>query len=101
MRAAVTRFRFTAIGLLPRLGPNALPVSSGAANGSKPSLVQSSRIAAKVPRDVADQRLQEFIDRDGVRSAGPFDMREILVATKRKLAKVEIAVSKLIQGILR
>jgi hypothetical protein len=50
----------------------------------------------EVPRDVANQRLQEFIDRDGMRSAGPFDMRKIFIAAKREIAKAEIAVSKLI-----
>ena len=50
MRAAATRWRVMALRLSPFLGPKAEPVSSGLANGSKVSLVQSSSIALKVSR---------------------------------------------------
>ena len=46
MRFAVTRWRVIASLLLPFLGPKALPVSSGEANGSKVAFVQSARIAS-------------------------------------------------------
>ena len=42
MRFATMRSRLMAFELLPCLIPNGTPVSPGAANGSKPSLVQSS-----------------------------------------------------------
>ena len=48
IRLAVRRLRVIALLLLPCLGPNALPVSCGAANGSKPSLVQSSSSASNI-----------------------------------------------------
>ena len=48
MRAAVTRWRVMAARLSPFLMPKAEPVSVGDANGSKPSLVQSSSISSKV-----------------------------------------------------
>ncbi|MNY13710.1 hypothetical protein D3C86_1468590 [compost metagenome] len=48
MRRVATRKRSIASMLSPFLRPNAVPVSLGAANGSKPALVQSRRIDLKV-----------------------------------------------------
>ncbi|MCY1426327.1 hypothetical protein D9M71_421450 [compost metagenome] len=48
MRLVAMRERSMASMLLPFLRPNALPVSSGAAKGSKVALVQSRRMALKV-----------------------------------------------------
>ena len=48
MRRVAIRVRSIAEPFSPCLRPNAVPVSSGAANGSKPSFVQSCSIALKV-----------------------------------------------------
>ena len=48
IRCAVTRCRVMAASLFPCLGPNAEPVSSGLANGSKLSFVQSESMAANM-----------------------------------------------------
>ncbi|MNZ51147.1 hypothetical protein D3C78_689550 [compost metagenome] len=48
MRLVAMRKRSMASMLSPFLRPKALPVSSGAAKGSKPALVQSRRMALKV-----------------------------------------------------
>ena len=48
MRCVAMRVRSMAAMLSPCLGPKAVPVSTGAANGSKPWFTQSRRIALKV-----------------------------------------------------
>ena len=48
MRGDTILSRFSALLLLPCLGPYALPVSSGAAYGSNPSFVQSSSINSNI-----------------------------------------------------
>ena len=48
MRLVAMRVRSIAAMLSPCLVPNAVPVSTGAAKGSKPSLTQSRRMALKV-----------------------------------------------------
>ena len=59
MRLAVTRCRVIARLLLPFFGPNALPVSSGDAKGSKVAFVQSARIASKRRLIASDLKFSE------------------------------------------